>query len=105
APQPPPYNGVFVRDQYFMTPEGAVVARMASQPRAGEERSTTLALANYGVPILRTVGAAACFEGSDALWLRPDSVVIGVGNRTCTDGAAQVSESLRRLGVRVRTVE
>ncbi len=97
------YNGFFVRDQFFMTPEGAIVGRMGSAPRGGEEPATTRALAAEGVPILRTIGGAGCFEGADALWLRPDLVAIGIGNRTNEAGAAQVRDVLAGLGVRTRT--
>ncbi|MDH5664251.1 MAG: amidinotransferase, partial [Candidatus Bathyarchaeota archaeon] len=34
----PPPNIMFVRDLFFMTPEGAILARPASTVRAGEER-------------------------------------------------------------------
>jgi N-dimethylarginine dimethylaminohydrolase len=98
----PPYNGLFVRDQFFMTPEGAVVSRLGSIPRAPEARLVTAALAARGVPILCTIRGDGCFEGADALWLRPDLVAIGVGNRTNDAGAAQVATILAAQGVRAR---
>ena len=65
----PPPNIMFVRDLFFMTPEGAILARPASTVRAGEEKHIAHSLANLGVPILRSVRGKGTFEGADALWL------------------------------------
>jgi N-dimethylarginine dimethylaminohydrolase len=101
---PPLYNAVFVRDQFFATPEGVLVGRMGSRPRAGEERHIAERLARLGAPILRTVRGRGCFEAADALWLTPRLVAIGTGNRTNLEGAAQVTAMLAELGVKALTV-
>jgi N-dimethylarginine dimethylaminohydrolase len=88
------YNMMFVRDLFAMTPEGAIVARMASEVRAGEERHAARALATLDVPILRTVSGTGTFEGADMLWARPDLALVGTGNRTNAAGLAQVSACL-----------
>lgn len=96
----PPPNQMFVADLIFMTPEGAVVGRPASQMRAGEERWLARRLADYGIPILRTVNANGVFEGADAAWLDAQTVLIGRGLRTNAAGASQVAATLESLGVR-----
>src|SRR5262249_43938302 len=48
----------FCRDHFFMVPAGAVVSRMGSAARAGEERLAALTLARLGIPILHTVHGA-----------------------------------------------
>ncbi len=45
APETGLPNLIFARDLFFMTPEGAVVARMAASSRAGEVRFAAAALA------------------------------------------------------------
>lgn len=100
----PLYNSVFARDQFFITPQGAIVARMASIPRAGEERLISAALTTAGIPILHTISGAAHFEGADALWLRPDLVVIGVGNRTNLVAAEEIAGILDRQAVATMTI-
>jgi N-dimethylarginine dimethylaminohydrolase len=97
-------NIVFMRDLFFMTPAGALVSRMASAQRAGEERHAAAALAAAGVPILRTVTGTAVFEGADALWLDDRTVVVGTGFRTDTAGAAQLRDALADQGVSVAEV-
>jgi arginine deiminase len=98
-------NLMFVADLLFMTPEGAVLARPASASRAGEERWVQRRLAELGVPIVRAVGGMATFEGADAMWLDPDSVLLGVGLRTDPRGARQVAAVLHEMGVDAVVVE
>jgi N-dimethylarginine dimethylaminohydrolase len=86
-------NLIFARDLFWMTPEGAVIGRMASRQRAGEERFATLALAERGIPIRATIGGSAWLEGADLLWLKPDLVLAGIGRRT-TDSAIDQLQAL-----------
>ena len=95
----PPPNLMFVADLMFMTPEGAILARPASQVRAGEERFIARRLADLGIPILRSIHGRATFEGADAMWLTPDRALVADGLRTNPDGRAQVAATLQELGV------
>ncbi|MFI5361137.1 MAG: dimethylarginine dimethylaminohydrolase family protein [Elusimicrobiota bacterium] len=99
GPWPRKHNLMFVRDLFFNTREGAVVARMASVVRAGEEKHASLALSALGVPINRTISGAGLFEGADAVWLDSKTVLCGVGNRTNAEGFRQLREALRPQGV------
>jgi len=94
-------NLMFVADLMFMTPEGAILGRPASTVRAGEERLIARRLAEMGIPILRSVRGAGTFEGADAAWLDPRTVVLATGLRTNAEGAAQVSSLLHEIGVSV----
>ncbi|HYK21535.1 MAG TPA: arginine deiminase family protein [Pyrinomonadaceae bacterium] len=97
-------NFLFQRDLFWMTPEGALLCRPASQQRAREARFTAAALAELGIPILATPRGRALFEGADALWLDHNTVLIGVGLRTNEAGAGFVSHVLRDLNVNSVTV-
>lgn len=99
APPLPKPNQMFMADLMFMTPEGVILARPASTVRAGEERIAAATLAALGVPIVRSVGGRGVFEGADAMWLDPQTVLIGRGLRTNDAGALQVSGILREMGV------
>jgi N-dimethylarginine dimethylaminohydrolase len=101
----PPPNLMFCADLFFMTPEGAVVGRAASPVRAGEERWVARRLAAIGVPVLKTVRGQGCFEGADALWLDPDTVLLSRGLRTNAEGAAQVAALLREMEVEPLVVD
>jgi N-dimethylarginine dimethylaminohydrolase len=104
APAPLP-NQMFMADLFFMTPEGAILARPASEVRAGEERIAARQLAALGVPIVRSVSGRGTFEGADAMWLDQQTVILGRGLRTNDQGAAQVATVLREMGVTTIVVD
>jgi N-dimethylarginine dimethylaminohydrolase len=97
----PPPNQLFSADLLAMTPEGAILGRPASEVRAGEERWVARALAELGVPILRSVGGHGTFEGADLMWLGAGTALLAQGLRTNGEGAAQVEAILRAIGVEV----
>jgi len=101
---PPPPNLIFMRDLFFMTPEGAILARPAALQRAGEERFAARALTAAGVPILRTLRGRATFEGADALWLDAQTVLVGVGLRTNDEAFVELKEVLTAQGVTARAI-
>jgi len=102
---PPRPNQMFMADLFFMTPEGAVLARPASRVRAGEEVEVARRLADLGVPVLKTLTGTATFEGADAIWIDARTVVIGLGQRTNIEGAEQVTSVLCAQGVDVLHVD
>lgn len=98
-------NQMFCADLFFMTPEGAILARPASTVRAGEERHVARRLAALGVPILMSVHGDGVFEGADALWIAPDTALVATGLRTNESGARQVEWALRDIGAEVIRVD
>jgi arginine deiminase len=100
-PRPPSPNLMFVADLMFMTPEGVILGRPASTVRAGEERFVARRLAELVVPILRSVRGTGTFEGADAAWIDPQTVLLATGLRTNAEGAAQVTSLLDEMGVEV----
>lgn len=98
---PPPPNFIFLRDLFFMTPEGAVVGRMAAEARSGEERFAARALAGLEVPILMTMRGEATFEGADALWLDEGHVLVGTGRRTNDEACRALAPLLADMGARL----
>jgi N-dimethylarginine dimethylaminohydrolase len=94
-------NLMFVADLMFMTPEGAILARPASTVRAGEERLVARRLAELGIPILRSVRGTGTFEGADAAWINPQTVMLARGLRTNAEGAAQVTSLLHEMEIEV----
>lgn len=92
-------NAVFVRDQVFMTPEGAIITRPAMAERRGEERFVAEAMARLGVPIIKTIGGNGIFEGANGMWVDRNTVILATGGRTNRSGYEQVEQELRRMGV------
>lgn len=91
-------NLIFVRDLFTMTGGGAIIARTASQQRAGEERYIQKALADLGVPILFSVRGGGHFEGADLVRIDEKTAVIGLTRRTNREGAQVVADHLLASG-------
>lgn len=92
-------NALFMRDQVFMTPEGAIVCRNGISARRGEERFTAEALGRLGVPIVKTINGDGWFDGACGMWIDRETVIIGTGARANKNGAEQVESELRNMGV------
>lgn len=97
----PPPNLMFMADLFFMTPEGAILARPASTIRAGEERIVQRELARVGIPILGRIRASGTFEGADAAWLDRDTALVADGLRTNLSGVNQIERKLQEIGIEV----
>ncbi|QOR33624.1 amidinotransferase [Clostridium sp. 'deep sea'] len=93
-------NSVFLRDLMFMTPEGAILGRSIMPDRRGEERYIAEQLAKLGVPILCTINGNGFFEGSNAMWVNKNTVIIASNERSNEKGLKQVKYQLRRIGVK-----
>jgi len=104
-PAPPPPNTMYLADLFFMTPEGAILARPAMPVRRGEECLAAAGLEALGVPLLGAVEGDGTFEGADALWIAADRVLLGRGKRTNPAGVAQVGKILGGIGVDVAVVD
>jgi N-dimethylarginine dimethylaminohydrolase len=89
----------YTRDPVIMVKGGAIVTRMGTRIRRGEELAITRTLAKLGVPVLRTLSGSAVMEGGSFAWINPRTCVIGCGIRVNREGAAQVGEVLKRQGV------
>jgi N-dimethylarginine dimethylaminohydrolase len=92
-------NLYFMRDTFAMTPEGAILSRLASHNRAGEERAAAQALLQLGIPIVLSVHGGGAFEGADLMLVNPELAILAEGRRTNREGAGQVARLLREIGV------
>ena len=95
----------YTRDPLIMVNGGAIVCRMGTRIRRGEELVVTRTLAKLGIPILRTLSGSALMEGGSFAWINSKTAVIGCGIRVNREGAEQVGDVLRRQGVEVIAVD
>jgi N-dimethylarginine dimethylaminohydrolase len=98
-------KAVYTRDPLIMVKGGAIVNRMGTRIRRGEERVTSQTLAALGVPILRTLSGTAVMEGGSFAWLDDANAAIGVGVRVNREGARQVGEVLASQGVELHVID
>lgn len=95
----PSPNLLFCRDLFLLTPYGAILGRMGSLVRAGEEKWAQLALAQMGIPVLRCISGRGVFEGADALWLDSHTLLVGIGNRTNLEAFQQIQSTLEEFQI------
>lgn len=98
-------KAVYTRDPLQMVKGGAIVNRMGTRIRRGEELVTTRTLAKHGIPILRTLNGSAVMEGGTFAWLNDRTAVIGCGVRVNHEGARQVGEVLAAQGVELIVID
>jgi len=95
----PLFNGVFTRDPLVTVRGGAVIGRLAPRQRRGEEASILRVLASVGMPVLRTIAGCGTLEGGSFVKIRPDVAALGLSTRCNEQGAEQLEEVLRLLGI------
>jgi dimethylargininase len=104
-PQPGRADAIFAFDPALVTDHGAVILSMGKQQRRGEEAAMARKFESSGVPILYTLHDEARAEGGDLLWVDHDTLAVGQGFRTNSEGLRQLREALEPIGVTVIAVE
>jgi N-dimethylarginine dimethylaminohydrolase len=84
-------NLMFCADLFAMTPQGAILARPA--------------LADLGIPILKTLTGTSTFEGADLMWIDEKTAMIGRGLRTNDAAIAQIETLLAEIGIELIAVD
>lgn len=97
-------KSVYTRDSVIGAPGGAIVTRLGAPIRRGEELPVTRTLAAIGMPILRTIHGAGIMEGGSFAMIDRATAVIGLSSRVNEEGARQVEEVLRVLGIELLRV-
>ena len=97
-PMPDHADAIFTHDPVIITDEGAIILRMGKEQRRGEEAAIARKLEEIQVPILTTLEGEALAEGGDLLWLDHDTLAVGLGFRTNTEGLRQLTAAIRPLG-------
>lgn len=93
-----------VQDAGFMTPLGAVVAPPIEARRAGETGPLRSFYEAAEIPVWHTVSAGG-FHGTNAIFLRPGTVLIGCDpNLEGIAGATQLARRFEAEGYETRTV-
>lgn len=103
--QPERADAIFVYDPAIVTDRGAVILRMGKALRRGEEEALARRFEALGVPVLYRLRGTAQAEGGDLLWIDHDTLAVGLGFRTNTEGLRQLREALTALGITIIPVE
>jgi len=98
-------DSIFVFDPALITNRGAIILSMGKELRRGEETAMTRRLEAAGVPIHYQLHGQARAEGGDLLWVDHNTLAVGQGFRTNTEGLRQLKEALAGQGITVIPVE
>jgi N-dimethylarginine dimethylaminohydrolase len=104
-PAPDDINAMFTRDMMIAVPGGAIIGRMGPLMRRGQELRVLRTLARIGMPVLRTVNGIGTFEGGGFAMLDERHAVAAIGHRGNEEGARQVEEVLRPMGIELLRVQ
>jgi dimethylargininase len=104
-PQPAHADAIFAFDPALVTDKGAIMLSMGKLQRRGEEEAMARRFTDLDIPVLASLSGDARAEGGDLLWLDHDTLAVGQGFRTNTEGLYQLRAALDPLGVTIIPVE
>jgi len=93
------YNAHFARDSSFSIGEKVILGSMGVQSRSSEPALIREALSQREIETIDSFQQGETFEGADALWVRDDVVIVGVGQRTNPPGFQRFRAQLEQLGI------
>ena len=94
----------YTRDSVIAVDGGAIVTRMGPPIRRGEEAPVTRTLAKIGMPIVRTIHGTGILEGGSFAFINERTAVLGLSSRVNEEGARQLEDVLRVLGIELLRV-
>jgi dimethylargininase len=94
-------DAIFAYDPTIMTDHGAVLLRMGKELRRDETAFHARTYGELGIPILGEIFAPGMVEGGDTLWIDDQTLAVGRGYRTNSEGIRQLSIILGEIGVEV----
>jgi N-dimethylarginine dimethylaminohydrolase len=98
-------KSIYTRDTAVIVKGGAVLCRFGIDYRRGEELPIMRTLAKIGMPILHTIHGTGLMEGGSFLWLNEKTAAVSIGHRSNHEGARQLGEVLKTMGVELLCVD
>lgn len=96
---------IYTRDTAVIVKGGAVLCRFGIDYRRGEELPIMRTFAKIGMPILHTIHGTGLMEGGSFLWLDEKTAAVSIGHRSNHEGARQLAEVLKTIGVELLCVD
>jgi N-dimethylarginine dimethylaminohydrolase len=91
-------NAVYARDPFLMTPSGAIISNFKYDVRRGEEYVYEESLKKLNIPIVKKMRDNEIFEGGNALIIKNDIALVGIGERNNKSGVEAFISSLQKMG-------
>jgi len=83
-------DSIYTHDPVIITKGGAILCNMGKKEREKEPEAIAGYLESIGMPILGEIKAPGKIEGGDIVWFDDNTVAVGLGYRTNSEGVAQL---------------
>jgi N-dimethylarginine dimethylaminohydrolase len=103
--QPEKADSIFTYDPAIITDQGAIILRMGKILRKGEEEPMARCLEELDIPIIYRIHGNATAEGGDCVWLDHDTLAVGQGFRTNSEGINQLRDALSNTSIKIIPVD
>ncbi len=90
----------FTRDFCIMTPKGAVISKMCTSGRQGEELVAENGLLKAGIPVIGHITRGTC-EGGDYMYVDRHTLAMGCGGRSNMEGIRNLREIFQEWNIDV----
>ena len=88
-------DAIYVYDPVLVGDGGAALLRPGKEGRLGEPEGIGASLEAAGIPVASQMAAPATVEGGDTVWLDHDTLLVGHGYRTGTQGSPRCATPSR----------
>ncbi len=85
-------DSIYTRDASVLCDRGAILCNMGKQLRREEPIAHDRAYAAMGVPVIGAITGDGLLEGGDVVWIGDDTLAVGRGYRTNSEGIRQLRE-------------
>ncbi len=94
-------DAIFSYDPSLITDHGAILLRPGKFLRRDEPALHLATYRQHGIPVIGEILEPGTVEGGDTLWIDQQTLAVGRGYRTNTEGIRQLAELLQPVGVNV----
>ncbi len=90
-------DSIYTHDPVVITKVGAILCNMGKPERLKEAAAIGRYLESIDIPVIGEIKAPGKLEGGDIVWFDDDTVAVGLGYRTNSEGVAQLREMTRGM--------
>lgn len=98
-------DAIFSYDPSMITDRGAILLRPGKFLRRDEPALHLATYRELGIPVIGEILEPGTVEGGDTLWIDQQTLAIGRGYRTNSEGIRQLAEMLQPVGVNLEVYD
>ncbi|MBH51472.1 MAG: hypothetical protein CMG70_05845 [Candidatus Marinimicrobia bacterium] len=87
-------DSIYTHDSCIITNKGVILCNMGKKNRISEIKSVKNYFKSINIPILGKIKAPGTIEGGDIVWIDENTIAVGEGYRTNSEGIKQLKKLL-----------